>query len=536
MCAWQPNLQHQLQALAAAYAATGQPQNFDPSLAEALLDEAGKLAAGVWAPLWQQGDKTPPLFDATTNNVTMPQGYKAAYQAYCEAGWNALPFPEAFGGQDLPQPLAFAVQELWQGANLGFGLCPLLNQSAVLALLHHGSDTLKADYLPKLVSGEWTGTMNLTEPQAGSDLSAIAAKAVPQGNGSFAVTGQKIYITFGEHDLAQNIIHLVLARLPDAPEGSKGISLFLVPKFLPDNTRNNLACVGIEHKMGIHASPTCVMQFSGATGFLVGKPHEGLKAMFTMMNHARLSVGLQGVAVLEHATQLAQNYAAERVQGFGADKTKRVSINHHPDVQRMLAQLQGTTLVARVLCFTAAAYLDGNDVAQIRVEILTPLVKAWITDQAVWGASVAVQVHGGMGFMAETAAAQLYKDVRILPIYEGTNGIQAQDLVFRKVLRDEGAALLVWLAELQTACPCPDVGQALQACAEATQFVCAHKANTEFLGLIAHDYLQMLAATIAGALAVQHNVLQGAPLAHYIAQHILPIAAWQQRFERLRLT
>jgi alkylation response protein AidB-like acyl-CoA dehydrogenase len=409
----------------------------------------------------------------------------------------------------------------------------LLNQSAVLALLHHGSDQLKAQYLPKLVSGEWTGTMNLTEPQAGSDLSAIATKAVPQANGSFALTGQKIYITFGEHDLAQNIIHLVLARLPDAPEGSRGISLFLVPKFLDNNVRNHVACVGMEHKMGIHASPTCVMQFSAATGFLVGQENEGLKAMFTMMNHARLSVGLQGVAVLEHASQLAHNYATERVQGFGADKTKRVTIAHHPDVQRMLAQLQGTTLAARVLCFIAAAYLDGGEVAQARVDILTPLVKAWITDQAVWGASVAVQVHGGMGFMNETAAAQLYKDVRILPIYEGTNGIQAQDLVFRKVLRDDGTALQAWLTELQAVCTCPDIRQALQHCANATSFVCQNKAAPEFLGLIAHDYLHMLAATLAGALSLPQGVLQGQPLAHYVAQHVLPISTWQKRFERL---
>ncbi len=417
----------------------------DGDLIDAVLEEAGKLARDVLAPLNWTGDQ-----DGTTRNddgsVTTAKGWIEAYNAYRDGGWNAVPFEADHGGQGLPWTLAFCVQEMWQGANMSFGLCPLLNQGAVEAIEAHGSDEQKGYYLPKMISGEWTGTMNLTEPQAGSDLAAVKSKAEPADDGFYRLFGQKIYITYGEHDLADNIIHLVLARLPDAPEGVKGISLFIVPKILADGTRNDVKCTGIEHKLGIHASPTCTMQFGdngGAVGYLVGEPHMGLKYMFTMMNNARLSVGLQGVAISERALQHAGAYAGDRVQGG-------VTIDQHPDVQRMLATMDALTQAGRAMTLEAAMLLDkanaGDAEAKALMELMTPVVKSWCTDNAMEVTSLGVQVHGGMGFVEETGAAQYMRDARILPIYEGTNGIQAMDLVFRKIMRDDGATLNTWIA------------------------------------------------------------------------------------------
>ncbi len=429
-------------------------EELDPETVDAILAEAAKLASDVLAPLNKTGDEHGNILK--NGAVTTTPGFKEAYRQYCAGGWNAVPFPNEFDGQGLPWSLAFPIQEMWQGANLSFGLCPLLNQGAVDAILEHGSEEQKAYYLPKLISGEWTGTMNLTEPQAGSDLAAVKTKAEPAKDGTYKVFGQKIYITYGEHDMSENIIHLVLARLPNAPEGVKGISLFIVPKFLEDGTRNDVICTGLEHKLGIHASPTCTMQFGdqgGATGFLVGEAHQGLKYMFTMMNNARLSVGLQGVAIAERALQHAEHYARERVQGKGLSSGESVTIDHHPDVQRMLLTMKALTMAGRAMAYDASVYLDqaraGDEAAQIQVDLLTPIIKSWCTDMACEVASIGVQIHGGMGFVEETGAAQYYRDARILPIYEGTNGIQANDLLFRKILRDQGAALTSFYTDIK---------------------------------------------------------------------------------------
>lgn len=430
----------------------------DRETVTAILDEAGKLAGDVLAPLNQAGDKEGCTI--TDGAVKTPQGWPAAYKQYCEMGWNGVPFAEEWGGMELPWVLAFPVQEMGQAANMAFGLCPLLNQGAIEAIESHGSDEQKQAYLPNLVSGTWTGTMNLTEPQAGSDLAALRAKAVPQDDGSYKISGQKSFITYGEHDMTDNIIHLVLARVEGAPEGVGGISLFIVPKILEDGTRNDVVCAGLEHKLGIHASPTCTMSFGeqgGATGYLVGEENQGLKYMFTMMNNARLSVGLQGVAIAERATQAAIAYAQERVQGaqIGEKGGAKVTIAHHPDVRRMILTMKALTLAGRALAYEAGQALDqarrGDKTAQDKVNILTPIVKSWCTDNAVEVTSLGVQIHGGMGFIEETGAAQFYRDARILPIYEGTNGIQALDLVFRKMLLDKGEALEDYLTELVAA-------------------------------------------------------------------------------------
>lgn len=422
-------------------------EELDSETITAILDEASKLARDELAPLNAAGDQHGARIDTQTGDVTTAPGFKDAYANYRDGGWNAVPFDPDYGGQGLPWAIAFPVQEMWQGANMSFGLCPLLNQGAVEAISAHGSQDLKDTYLENLISGQWTGTMNLTEPQAGSDLGLLSAKAVPNDDGTFKISGQKIFITYGDHDMADNIIHLVLARLPDAPDDVKGISLFVVPKFLPDSgARNTVKCIGLEHKLGIHASPTCTMDFDGATGFIVGEPHMGLKYMFTMMNNARLSVGLQGVAIAERAYQHALAYAQERVQGKSTDTGKRVSIDHHPDVKRMLLEMRSCTEAGRALTYQAALALDSGDEL---VHLLTPLVKSWCTDMSVSVASLGIQVHGGMGFIEETGAAQYMRDARILPIYEGTNGIQAADLVFRKILRDQGTLALRYIGELQ---------------------------------------------------------------------------------------
>ncbi|MXO91400.1 acyl-CoA dehydrogenase [Pontixanthobacter aquaemixtae] len=425
----------------------------EDDMVEAIVEGVGTFAAGEFAPLNRAGD----LEGATLENgvVRLPDGYEAAYQAYVEQGWNAIASPEEFGGQGLPFTLSCNVIENLGAANMAFTLLPMLSVGALEAIEHHGSDAQKAAYMPKLVSGAWSGTMNLTEPQAGSDVGALRSTATPitpdqfggEHAGKYLIKGQKIFITWGEHDLAENIVHLVLARLPDAPEGSRGISLFLVPKYhLKDDgslgPRNDLRCVNLEHKLGINASPTCVMSYGDndeCIGELIGAENRGLAAMFTMMNNARINVGSQGVQIAERATQQALAFAAERVQSSRAgspDKTP-VAIIEHPDVRRMLLRMKALTEAARALLYYTTGQVDrgtlGDKAAGMRGDVLVPMIKAWGTDTGIEVASIGVQVHGGMGFVEETGAAQHYRDARIAPIYEGTNGIQAADLVTRKL-------------------------------------------------------------------------------------------------------
>jgi len=432
----------------------------DPELVTPILEEAGKLARDVLAPLNQTGDRQGAQLG--DDGVIAAPGFAEAYAAFRDGGWMGLAFPEEWGGQGLPKALALAVMEMVHGANMAFGLCPLLSFGAIEALLAHGTDAQKQTYLPQLVSGNWTGTMNLTEPQAGSDVGALTTKAVPNDDGSYAITGQKIYITWGDHDVAENIVHLVLARLPDAPEGSRGVSLFIAPKFLVNadgslGERNGMKCIGLEEKLGIHASPTCVMEFDGATGWLVGEPNRGLACMFTMMNSARLNVGLEGVAIGEAAYQTAHEYASDRKQGRAEGVEGAAPIIHHPDVRRNLVTMRARTMAARAICFACGVAADlaehasddaTRSAAKLREDLLTPIAKAWSTDMGVEMASVGVQIHGGMGFMNETLAAQLYKDARILPIYEGTNGIQAIDLAGRKLALGDGAAMAAMLEDI----------------------------------------------------------------------------------------
>ena len=433
---------------------------YDPDLVRPILDEAAKLARDVLAPLNPVGDAHGSVL--TEKGVVAPPGFAEAYKAFVEGGWMGLAAPEEWGGQGLPKALALGVMEMFHGANMAFGLCPMLSFGAIEALLAHGTDAQRAAYLPKLTTGEWTGTMNLTEPQAGSDVGALKTKAVPNGDGSYAISGQKIFITWGDHDMAENIIHLVLARLPDAPAGSKGISLFLVPKFLLDDggnpgERNGVRCIGLEKKMGIHGSPTCVMEYDGAQGWLIGEENRGLAGMFTMMNSARLNVGLEGVAVGEAAFQAAFAYAQERKQGKVEGVAGAAPILHHADVRRTLTTMRAKVAAARAICYACGVAADLahsspdpeiRAAAKLREVLLTPIAKAWSTDIGVEVASLGVQVHGGMGFMNETLAAQLYRDARIAPIYEGTNGIQAIDLVGRKLSGTKGASMQAMLTEI----------------------------------------------------------------------------------------
>jgi alkylation response protein AidB-like acyl-CoA dehydrogenase len=435
-------------------------------IAQATLEEAAKLAEGVLTPLNRTGDlQGARLKDGV---VTTTPGWREAYKQWSEGGWNGVTASEHHGGMGLPVLLGVACTEIWNSANMAFALCPLLNFGAVEAVEAHANDGLKALYLDKMVSGEWTGTMNLTEPQAGSDLNAVRSRAEPVGDGTYKIFGQKIFITYGEHDLTDNIIHLVLARLPDAPPGTRGISLFLVPKFLLDENgkpgkRNDVHCAGIEHKLGVHGSPTCTMVFGdegGAIGWLVGEENRGLNCMFTMMNNARLSVGMQGVAIAERATQHAVAYARERKQGRapGAKGSGMSSIAEHPDVRRMLMTMKAQTAAARVICYMTAASIDrakresdaaARKQAGERASLLTPVAKAYSTDIGNEVASIGVQVHGGMGFIEETGAAQFMRDIRIGGIYEGTNGIQAIDLVQRKVPLSGGDAVKREIADMR---------------------------------------------------------------------------------------
>ncbi|CAG0961620.1 3-(methylthio)propanoyl-CoA dehydrogenase [Burkholderiales bacterium] len=430
----------------------------DPGTVSAILEEAAKFAADVLDPLNRTGDQRGARL-LEDGSVRTPEGFRDAYRKFVENGWNGLGKSTEFGGQGLPQVVAAAVEEMWHASNMAFDLCPLLTQGAIEAIERHGSDALKQRYLPKMVAGEWTGTMNLTEAQAGSDLAAVRTRAVRHPDGTYRLTGQKIFITYGEHDYTGNIVHLVLARLPDAPEGVKGISLFVVPKFIPDasgkpGTRNDVRCVSLEHKLGIHASPTCVMSYGdegGATGWIVGEENRGLEYMFVMMNLARYSVGLEGVGISERAYQRAVAYARDRVQGRAAGLApgaKTGSIIEHPDVRRMLMTMRAWTEATRAVAYVTGAAMDhasrhpdaeARKRHQAFVDLLIPIVKGHSTEVAQEVASLGLQVHGGMGFIEEAGAAQHYRDARITTIYEGTTGIQANDLVGRKTVRDGGA-------------------------------------------------------------------------------------------------
>ncbi|HUK58600.1 MAG TPA: acyl-CoA dehydrogenase [Stellaceae bacterium] len=437
-----------------------------PDLIDAVLEGAGKLAGEVLAPLNHPGDVAGCVIE--NGVVRTPKGFPEAYAQFVRGGWNAISFSEELGGQNLPHSIATAVAEMWSSANVAFALCPTLTISGAAVLENFGTAEQKRLYLPQLASGEWTCAMGLTEPQAGSDLGALRTRAVPDGD-RFRIKGQKIFITYGEHDWTPNIVHLVLARLPDAPPGTRGISMFLVPKFLvgPDGklgARNDLRCVSLEHKLGIHASPTCVMAYGdneGAIGWLVGEPNRGLHAMFTMMNRARLDVGLQGIAIAERAYQQARAYARTRVQGrpAGASESSAATpILEHADVKRMLLWLRAASEASRALAYYAAGETDrahtapdeaARAAAQRRVDLLIPVVKAWSSDLGLEAASTNIQVHGGMGFIEETGAAQHFRDARIALIYEGTNGIQANDLVGRKLVRDRGAAARELVADMR---------------------------------------------------------------------------------------
>ncbi len=429
-------------------------------LARSVMEEAGELASNMLAPINAQGDGAGA--DIRDGQVHVPESFRQAYQAFAEGGWGGISAPEAHGGQGLPQVVSMPVQEMWQSANLAWSLCPLLSQGALHALELYASEDLLQRFLPKLVSGEWTGTMNLTEPQAGSDLGLVRCQARPE-NGHYLISGQKIFITFGDHDMAGNILHLVLARLPDAPEGTRGLSLFLVPKRIPDadgvpGLANNVRPVSLERKLGLHASPTCVMSYDDAVGYLVGEENQGLPHMFAMMNDARVSVGLQGVAISERAYQQALGFAANRMQGKAPGGRETVPILRHPDVRRMLMEMKSQIFAMRALTYMAAMHTDfarrhpdGGQRAfhQRRLDLLTPIVKGWNCERAIELTSLGIQIHGGMGYVEETGAAQHYRDARITTIYEGTSGIQAADLVGRKMMRDQGAAFRELLSDMR---------------------------------------------------------------------------------------
>ena len=493
-----------------------------PDMVEAIVAGIGEFAAEVYAPLNRVGDTQPPKWD--NGKVTMPPGFKEAYKAFVEAGWGSIDGPGDYGGQDLPFTLATVVIEALGSANMGFSLCSILTPGAIHALMAYGTEEQRQTWLPKLITGEWNGTMNLTEPAAGSDVGALrsTAEKITEGEhaGLYKIRGQKIFITFGEHDLTDNIVHLVLARTPGAPEGTRGISLFLVPKYRLDangnpTISNGVHCASIEHKLGIHGSPTAVMVYGDGEdclGEIVGDEMGGMRAMFVMMNNARLMVGCQGVQIAERALQQAQRYAAERVQSSlagSADRTP-VTIEHHPDVKRMLWRMRAQTEAARALIYYAAAQTDfgklGDEAAALRAEVLIPLAKAHATDIGCEVASIGVQVHGGMGFIEETGAAQHYRDARIAPIYEGTNGIQAMDLVGRKMM-DGGEAAFRLLQEVEDAANAArarpgladlaeHVWTAAETLREATEWLVRQEVQDRFAGAV--PYLRAFARVLGG--------------------------------------
>ena len=508
-------------------------EHVEADVVDQVLAEAARFAEEVIAPLNRVGD-TEGSRRLDDGSVATPTGFREAYRSYVEAGWGSLSIDPTYGGGGFPHLVGLAVEEMFTAACMSWSLCPLLTQGAINMLSAHGTDEQKALYLPQMASGDWTGTMNLTEPQAGSDLGAVAARALPQPDGSYRLHGTKIFITYGEHDLADNIVHLVLARTPGAPPGTRGISCFLVPKHLPaadgsPGARNDLLCVSIEHKLGIHASPTCVMSYGdgeGAVGFLVGEENDGMRAMFTMMNHARLSVGLEGVAIAERSYQQALAHAHERRQGRapGAPAGESSAIVDHPDVRRMLLDMRSSISAMRGLAYRNAEAIDRasheSDASQRRsadeqAALLTPLTKAWATDVGCELVSVGLQVHGGMGFIEETGSAQHYRDARIAPIYEGTNGIQAADLVGRKLSMRGGGVVRDHLAQVRTTAEALDgrgdlapvqrhLEAAVDATGAATEFLLEAAPAARLAG--ADAFLRMLAVT-TGAAALADGAL-----------------------------
>ncbi|MBV8738292.1 MAG: acyl-CoA dehydrogenase [Alphaproteobacteria bacterium] len=538
----------------------------EPDLVEAILGEAAKFAAAELAPLNQPADRSGSVLE--NGIVRTPAGFREAYASYVEGGWGSLVADLEYGGQGLPLTFATPIAEMWNSACMAFALCPLLTFAAIELLQAYGSDAQKRLYLGRLVSGEWAGTMNLTEPQAGSDLGAITTRAAPacapQWGDHYLITGQKIFITYGDHDLASNIIHAVLARTPAAPSGSRGLSLFLVPKFLPDEEgrpgpRNAVRTLSLEHKLGIHASPTCVLAYEDAIGWRIGEEHRGLEYMFTMMNNARLNVGLQGVAIAERAYQQARDFARTRVQGrplSAAADTRQLPIIYHPDVRRMLLSMRAATEAMRGLAYYAAAMIDharrdpdpeARVSAQHRADLLIPVVKAWCTDMGVAVTSTGIQVHGGMGYIEETGAAQHLRDARITPIYEGTNGIQANDLVGRKLARDRGEAARALCADIVATAMASEeahsadlaaIGAALRAgvaaCETATAYVTEADAALAAAGSV--PYLQLVGTVCGGwimarqALAAFRRLAGGDPDTTFLAAKIATARFYADHF------
>src|SRR5215510_6933592 len=493
--------------------------DLDEETVDSVLAEAGRYASDVIAPLNSIGDKFGTPFK--DGKVTTPPGWKDAYAAWAAAGWNGLAAPADWGGQELPHAVNAACIEMWNSASMAFGIGPVLTMAAIDALHAYGSDALKKEYLSKLISGEWMGTMQLTEPQAGSDVGALRSKAERASDGTYRITGSKIFITYGEHDLTDNIIHFVLARLPDAPPGTKGISLFLVPKVMRDGTRNDVRAHSVEHKLGIHASPTCTMVYGdhgGAIGFLIGEEHRGMACMFTMMNRARLAVGLQGVGIAERATQQALAYARERKQGAAG------AIIAYPDVKRMLLTMRALTAAARAICYATGIAIDrslranteaARKSAHERASLLTPIAKAFSTDIGTEVASLGVQVHGGMGYIEETGASQHYRDARIAAIYEGTNGIQALDLVTRKVPLEEGKTVALYIDELRRTVTsirsinapgfgeaAPRLGEAIESLERATRWLISQNSSDAALAG-ATPYLRLFAIVAGGCMLAE---------------------------------
>lgn len=546
-------------------------EDLTPDVVDAVLEEAGKFATGVLDPLNRPGDATGATLSG--NVVTTAPGFADAFRQFSSGGWTGLNCDPAYGGQGLPHILSAQTSEMWNSANMSFCLCPMLTAGVVASLTRHGSDAQKRTFLPHLVSGRWTGTMNLTESQAGSDLSAVRTRAVPEGD-HYRIHGTKIFITWGEHDMAENIVHMVLARTPGAPEGVKGISLFVVPKFLVKadgslGVRNDVKCVSIEHKLGIHGSPTCVMAYGdaeGAVGYLVGEENRGLEYMFTMMNFARLEVGIEGVAIAERAYQHALEYARNRVQGreIGVKTGERVSIIHHPDVRRMLMSMKAQTEAMRALATLASAHLDKallhadrseRAAHQAMFDLLTPVVKGWCTEQSIEIASTGVQIHGGMGFVEETGAAQYLRDARITTIYEGTTGIQANDLVGRKIAYEKGATIKLALTQMRVvqaelakvghpglAVIGRSLGEAVAALSEATDWLLAtFPKDMKAASAGAVPFLKLFGTAAGGwqmaraALIAKQRLDQSDDdydfyrakigTARFYAEHILPLAA-----------